>query len=139
MSRVAELIFIIAGIVLNGLLLAGAFILYISTNNTEETRSLVEQLLQDESLAGAGLSADQIINGMSGGSLYITVVALICTVIGIVSIFLLKNKTKAAGILLIITGIVRSIASLFFGVFGGAAYLIAGIIALVRKNRTAAV
>ncbi|WJE16063.1 DUF4064 domain-containing protein [Halobacillus sp. ACCC02827] len=68
---------------------------------------------------------------------FVLIASIVGLAVGILAlIFLIGNKKpKAAGIMLIVSAIVLTLATLFLGIFGGAAYLVAGIVALVRKSR----
>ena len=60
-------------------------------------------------------------------------VAGLMSIIGIVAAVFVKNRPKQSGIALVVSGIIGSIAALGFYV-GGLLLLVAGILALVRKD-----
>ncbi len=82
----------------------------------------------------------QMIDAMGSFGMFVLIAALIAIGLGILSALFLKGnkKPKAAGIILIVTAIIFTFATVFIGVFGGAVYLIAGIVALVRKPKNPA-
>ena len=90
--------------------------------------------MTDENIEG--VNADQILSFLSNGTLVILAISVLCAVLGIVSLFKLKGdrNPKSAGKILIITAIFGTILTLFTGILGGLPYLIAGIVALVRKS-----
>ena len=139
MSRVAEIIFSVIGLVIYGLVF---FFSFRVLTMQEDTKAQFKQQMQDAmnsnpNAQGNSVSVDKIIDAISTGSLVIVIFSAIAIILGIVAIVFLKGnkKPKAAGIILIVTGVVTTLGTIAFGIFGGIAYLIAGITALVRKSK----
>ncbi|MGI1831041.1 DUF4064 domain-containing protein [Bacillus safensis] len=132
MNRTLEKSFTIIGIVLFVFLLIGSFMFYESTKNNNDTFKLVQDFIEEENIKD--IAPEQVIDLISNGSLYIVVLSVLSILAGVISLFLLKNNTRSAGILLITTSILSSILTIFLGILGGITYLIAGIV-IVSKGK----
>lgn len=133
MNRTLEKSFTIIGIVLFVFLLIGSFMFYESTKNNNDTFKLVQDFIEEENIKD--IAPEQVIDLISNGSLYIVVLSVLSILAGVISLFLLKNNTRSAGILLITTSILFSILTIFLGIFGGIAYLIAGIVIVSKEKK----
>ncbi|WP_077305316.1 DUF4064 domain-containing protein [Terribacillus halophilus] len=127
-KRTAEKVLVIIGAVLF-LIVGGWTALGLGASEETTTNQLTNQsdISQDQAEALSGL--------MNGVSIWLIIVLVICAILGFVSLAMLKNNkpAKGAGILLIITAVLGTILSVFFGFISGILYLIAGIMAIVRK------
>lgn len=134
MKRTTELFFSIVGVVLFGLLALGSGILWLATLNGSGTADLVREFLTDENITE--VSAGQVVDFLTYGTVYMFVISLVCTIIGIVAFTFLKGNKKphAAGKLLTLTAILGTVATVFMGIIAGISYLAAGILALSRKE-----
>jgi Protein of unknown function (DUF4064) len=75
---------------------------------------------------------------MNIGLQYVTVaipVSVVASIIGMVLVFVIKDKFKALGIILIVLGVVIVIATSGFGIVGFAMFIVAGIVALRYKPK----
>ncbi|RFA33681.1 hypothetical protein CAI16_13710 [Virgibacillus dokdonensis] len=139
MKRTVEMIFTSIGLVIFLLMTVSVGVVAFTDNDT--MKSMVEEFMQlQEETSQPGveeLNEQEFKTVLETGTNYLFFVFLVQIALGVLALFFLigDKKPKAAGILLIVTAIVGTIASLFFGIFGGAAYLIAGIIALVRRPK----
>ncbi|AUJ25973.1 DUF4064 domain-containing protein [Virgibacillus dokdonensis] len=139
MKRTVEMIFTSIGLVIFLLMTVSVGVVAFTNNDTME--SMVEEFMQlQEETSEPGveeLNEQEFKTVLETGTNYLFFVFLVQIALGTLALFFLigDKKPKAAGILLIVTAIVGTVASLFFGIFGGAAYLIAGIIALVRRPK----
>ncbi|CDQ37936.1 MULTISPECIES: DUF4064 domain-containing protein [Virgibacillus] len=134
MKRTAEILLTVIGVIIFSFLLIGSVTLLGSTQNNAQTKELVQEFIKDENITA--VNADQVVNFLSNSTLYFVVISLISIGLGVISIILLKrNKAKTAGKVLIITAILSTLFTLFMGLFGGIAYFIAGVMALVRNKR----
>ncbi|NWO13916.1 DUF4064 domain-containing protein [Virgibacillus sp.] len=139
MKRTVEMIFTSIGLVIFLLMTVSVGVVAFTNNDTME--SMVEEFMQlQEETSEPGveeLNEQEFKTVLETGTNYLFFVFLVQIALGALALFFLigDKKPKAAGILLIVTAIVGTVASLFFGIFGGAAYLIAGIIALVRRPK----
>lgn len=133
-NRIGEIILVIFGILVS---IVGLFVrpIYGAIFKNPEILSDIEN-----DLANEGFGVQEITESIAVLdylSTYLTVVAGISIVIGIIAIFLLigDKKAKAAGILLIVGAVLILVSSIGAGFFAFVFYLIAGIIALVRKAK----
>ncbi|MFP7495082.1 DUF4064 domain-containing protein [Terribacillus saccharophilus] len=89
-------------------------------------------------LANQGFTQQDIstfTDAAAGMSIWLVILYVICAILGFVSLAMLKPNKKAtgAGILLIVTAVLGTLLSVFLAIVGGILYLIAGIMAIVRK------
>ncbi|MCZ2739500.1 DUF4064 domain-containing protein [Bacillus safensis] len=133
MNRTLEKSFTIIGIVLFVFLLIGSFMFYEGTKNNNDTFKLVQDFIEEENIKD--IAPEQVIDLISNGSLYIVVLSVLSILAGVISLILLKNNTRSAGILLITTSILISILTILLGIFGGIAYLIAGIVIVSKEKK----
>ncbi len=138
-KRTVEMIFTVIGLLVFLLMSISVGVVAFTDNAKIETMAKeFVQLQEQTSQPGVEeFSEQEFETVIETGTNYLFFVFLINLVLGVLALFFLKGdkKPKAAGILLIVTAIVGTIASLFFGIIGGAAYLIAGIVALVRRPK----
>ncbi|NBJ69028.1 MULTISPECIES: DUF4064 domain-containing protein [Clostridia] len=139
MKRTVEMIFTGIGIVI--FLLMSISVGVIAFTDNEQVEVMAKDFVElQEKTSQPGVekfSEEEFQTLLEKGTNYLFFVFLINLLLGVLALFFLKGdkKPKAAGILLIITAIIGTIASFFFGIIGGAAYLIAGIISLVRRPK----
>ena len=135
MKRVVEAIFTLIGILMYGLLTIVSIAIFSNFKENPESKNLIQEFLTDENIKE--VNADQVLSLLSNGTIFILVISVLCIVFGILSLFTLKGDRdpKLAGKILILTSILGTILTLFTGILGGLPYLIAGIIALVRKSK----
>jgi ABC-type phosphate transport system permease subunit len=141
MKRTVEMVFTIIGIVLFGLpvLLSG---IMLNAKDNPQIREDLESFMNspEVQMEGEITSSDlgQMMDMMGSFAMFIMIASLIAIGLGILAAVFLKGnkKPKAAGIILIITAVIMTFATVFMGLFGGVSYLIAGIVALVRKPKT---
>ncbi len=137
MSRMIEIVLTIVGILLYALPLVVGF-MFRSLNNNPQLRedfmAAMEQAPNAQELQNVNM--DEMFNFMGTFATLLIIAAIIAIALGILAIVFLKGnkKPKAAGIILIVTAVVFTLATVFIGLFGSAAFLIAGIVALVRKT-----
>jgi len=112
----------------------GSFILHEGTRNSEDTNNLIQSFLQDENITG--ITPEQIIVILSNGTIYMIILSMLSSLVGAISLQVMKRNVRAAGIMLITTGISSSLLTVFSGLIGSAAYLIAGMI-VISKNHSA--
>ncbi|MUV38327.1 hypothetical protein JNUCC1_02165 [Lentibacillus sp. JNUCC-1] len=134
MKRTAEVILSIVGaVVYAGLAIVGIFIRMIGSNEDIKNDVTSEMINEDPTMSAQ--EVNDLLDVVGGLGWYVIVVSIIAIILGIVAMFMLKgNKMpKAAGIILIVTAVISTIATAFMGLFCALFYLIAGIMALVRK------
>lgn len=133
MKRTLETSFTIIGIVLFTFLLIGSFLFYEGTNNNNDTSKLIQDFIEEENVQD--IAPEQVINLLSNGSIYIVILSILSILAGVISLFLLKNNARSAGILLITASILSSILTVFLGILGGITYLIAGIAIILKEKK----
>ncbi|MCA0972521.1 DUF4064 domain-containing protein [Halobacillus litoralis] len=136
MKRTVEIVITVIGIILYGFPLIIGFFFQSFQNNPqarEDFMAAMQEAPNGQDLEG--INMDEMFNFLGTFTMVIIVASLIAIGLAILSIVFLKGnkKPKAAGIILIITAVVFALATVFFGLFGSVAFLIAGIVALVRK------
>ena len=83
-------------------------------------------------LMGGAMSA---LGADSGSSISSSaIIALLVAILGIVGAILAKNKTKLAGIFMVVSAVVGFICIFVFYILPGILLIIAGIMCLVRKD-----
>ncbi|WP_082235650.1 DUF4064 domain-containing protein [Halobacillus massiliensis] len=137
MKRTVEIVFTVIGTVLYGLLafLAG---LLVNVSGDPSLRAEFESVLySDPNLNPEEVPIDEVLSFIDLGSWLVLISAIAGIVLGIVSIVFLKGnkKPKAAGIILIVTGVITAFSSIGMALFASIAFVVAGIIALVRKPK----
>ncbi|WP_163528211.1 DUF4064 domain-containing protein [Halobacillus ihumii] len=137
MKRIVETVFVVIGLLIYGITTALSFV-FLNIQDNEGWRAEMQSMLDsDPNLEQAQLSVDQIMEGVASVTWLIIISALVAIILGILAIVFLKGnkKPKPAGIILIITAVVTTVGTIGFGLFGGLAFLIAGIVALARKEK----
>ncbi|WP_158555904.1 DUF4064 domain-containing protein [Peribacillus glennii] len=135
MKRIGEYVLGIIGVILSGLmLLFGLLFLFVEGNG--QLKLEMEKMMQsDPALNGTDITAVMNIFGAIGWAF--TIASILGFVLGLVAIFVLKaRKPKAAGIFFITGGVLVGLVSVGAGFLPGLLYLIAGIMCLVRKEKT---
>lgn len=81
------------------------------------------------------IDTDMVANMASSIGIFIIIVSVICTILGIVAAVKLKadRKQVGLGVMLIIAALVGSIGTFLSGFIGGVLYTIAGILVLARR------
>ncbi|MYL51645.1 DUF4064 domain-containing protein [Halobacillus litoralis] len=143
MKRTVEIVLTIIGIVLFGLPVLLSGVLLNSADNPQIQQEIENFMNSPEiQMEGEMSSTDmtQMFEMMGSFAMFVLIASLIAIGLGILAAVFLKGnkKPKAAGIILIISAIIFTFATVFMGLFGGVAYLIAGIVALVRKPKKTA-
>ncbi|WP_163970506.1 DUF4064 domain-containing protein [Oceanobacillus halotolerans] len=141
MNRTGEVVLSIIGAVVYAIFGAfGAFMIWLQGNEDLIQQSLEEGVAQDPNLSMSDFEGDLgiMMDAIGTGGLVLTITAFASVALGILSMIFLKGnkKPKAAGIILIVTAVVAALVSFGAGIFPGIFYLIAGIMALVRKPKT---
>ena len=133
-NRTIEIILVIFGLLASVLGIFSHFIYSAIFENPEILDAVQEEMVQ-EGFSFADIN--QSISLISSLSTYLTFIAIVSVIVGIIAIILLMGdkKPKAAGILLIIASVIVLVASVGTGFFAFVFYLIAGIVAVVRKAK----
>ena len=91
------------------------------------------QMSADESI-----NATELIDMIGAGGIALLIISLVCIVFGIVAAIMFKKNAypKTMGIIMIVLAIICSFISFGLAILPGVFYLIAGIVALVKKKVT---
>lgn len=134
MGRTGEMLFTFLGIVVYSFysVIGGATIWM---NNNQDK---VEGLLDEESANQVDVTKEeflQMLEDMGGAGWYILIGTILAIIGGCIAIyFLRKNKNpKAAGIILLASSVVSILVTFLFAWPAALIYVVAGIMALVRK------
>lgn len=133
-NRTGEIVLTVFGAIASILGVLFVFLLSKGLSNSNEINEIKDQMLAD----GFGPEeVDLAFNFLHASSTYFIIVAIVSLIVGIIAMILLigDKKPKAAGILLIVSSIIILFASIFMGFFAFLFYLIAGIMAVVRKRK----
>lgn len=134
MKRTVEIILtIIGGLIGLFMTLIGGVILWMKSN-PDEVRHMFSDMPEFQQ---TGIDVDEVIHSINQVGASILILALLTVIAGIVAIILLKGNKQpmAAGIILIASAIIAIIFTQGFMTIGGIFYVIAGILALVRKPK----
>lgn len=135
MKRTGEMTLGIIGIILSALLsLLGAFFAW-AGNSDELKLFLKEEMVNDPALSANPADVSAVLGGMSTFGWAVIVAAVLGIVFGIIASVAIKgNKNpKLAGWMFIIGAVLTGAVSVGFGFLPALLYLIAGLMALVRK------
>jgi len=130
LKRTAEIVLSVIGVAIY-LLFAGAIGALKAMLNNAEVMNQVKKELTGEELA----ALDLLVESMNESGGFVIGTFLVGAVLGIVAIFLLKGNKKpvAAGIILFATAVLTTVVTAGSTLIPGLFYVIAGILALVRK------
>lgn len=138
MSRTAEIVVSIIGIVFFGLMLGFSGFIFGYKDN-QEFKDAFQNELEAQQTAGVDnqIDVNLIMDFFQSATTYLMIVSIVAIVLGILAIVLLKGnkKPKAAGIILIITSILVGILTIGMSLLPSLLYLVAGVMALVRKPK----
>ena len=134
MRRTAEVVLTIIGafVYLLGILFGGLFRMIFGMEEFQ-TELMNDPSINELSQQEAQLALD-IVGSMGTAIIVISVISIIA---GIIASILFKgdNKPKAAGIILLIVGIITTLITFGGAIFASVFYIIAGIMGLVRKKK----
>ncbi|WP_058305821.1 DUF4064 domain-containing protein [Gracilibacillus massiliensis] len=135
MKRTVEIVLSIIGAILY--LFGAIFGGVISTMDGDN--QMIQEMLQEDPAITQGDMADVqlFLDGLGTIGIMLVVVSVIGLIAGIVAAILFKGnkKPKAAGIILLVVGVLATIVTVGTGIFAGLFYVIAGIMGLARKPK----
>lgn len=131
MKRTAEIVLTVIGIV--GYLLVaaiGGLLASLKSNAELEEIIATEVELVDPTIDPAG-----VLDVIGAGGITLLVISLICAVFGIFAAIMFKKNAypKTMGIIMIILAVVCALVTFGLGIIAGLFYVIAGIVALVKR------
>lgn len=139
MKRTVEIVLTVIGMLLFIIPIFAGFTFQMVKDNPQirqQVENAVREAENSQNIEAMPMDVNQLFNVLGTFTMVILIAGILAIGLGILAIVFLKGnkKPKAAGIILIISAIVMTFATFALGLFGGAAYLVAGIVALVRKS-----
>lgn len=136
MKRTAEVVLTIIG-ALGFVFIAaiGGIMIWLQNNRGIMEESFNEMAAETPEIGMGDL--DEMLNMLGTGGWFLAVASVVAVILGIVAMVLLKGNKKpvVAGIILIATAVIVSFVTGGAGILAAVFYLIAGIMALVRKPK----
>ncbi|MCA0148234.1 DUF4064 domain-containing protein [Rossellomorea vietnamensis] len=139
-KRTGEVIMGVIGIVLSALFSIIGIVLNMGMNSPEVMSQIEEGMESDPNLQESGMTAGDMSAIMetaeSMGS-YLVILGIIASILGIIAVItIVKNKKPVlSGIMFILAALVVGLGTIGFGFIPGLLFLIAGIMAFVRKPK----
>ncbi|MGG3916325.1 DUF4064 domain-containing protein [Rossellomorea vietnamensis] len=139
-KRTGEVIMGVIGIVLSALFSIIGIVLNMGMNSPEVMSQIEEGMESDPNLQESGMTAGDMSAIMetaeSMGS-YLVILGIIASILGVIAVLtIVKNKKPVlSGIMFIIAALVIGLGTIGFGFIPGLLFLIAGIMAFVRKPK----
>ncbi|UXH45040.1 DUF4064 domain-containing protein [Rossellomorea vietnamensis] len=139
-KRTGEVIMGVIGIVLSALFSIIGIVLNMGMNSPEVMSQIEEGMESDPNLQESGMTAGDMSAFMetaeSMGS-YLVILGIIASILGIIAVMtIVKNKKPVlSGIMFILAALVVGLGTIGFGFIPGLLFLIAGIMAFVRKPK----
>ncbi|TMU87446.1 DUF4064 domain-containing protein [Bacillus sp. BHET2] len=139
-KRTGEVVMGIIGIVLSALFSIIGIVFSMGTNSNETMSQLKEGMENDPNMQSSGMTAgdiDSIMAAAESMGSYLVILGIIASILGIIAVLtIVKNrKPVLSGILFIIASLVIGLGTVGFGFVPGLLFLIAGIMAFVRKPK----
>lgn len=139
-KRTGEVIMGVIGIVLSALFSIIGIVLNMGMNSPEVMSQIEEGMESDPNLQESGMTAgdmNSIMEAAQSMGSYLVILGIIASIIGIIAVFtIVKNrKPVLSGIMFIIAALVIGLGTIGFGFIPGLLFLIAGIMAFVRKPK----
>lgn len=136
MKRTAEIVLAVIGALGYAFTAAlGGFMIWLQNN-----KGLMEEVFNEtiEQNPELGMSDMEVmLDALGTGGWLFAIASVVAVILGIVAIVLLKGNKKpvVAGIIFIATAVIVAIVTSGAGILAGLFYLIAGVMALVRKPK----
>ncbi|MGF3102965.1 DUF4064 domain-containing protein [Rossellomorea sp. DUT-2] len=139
-KRTGEVVMGVIGIILSALFSIIGIVLNMGMSNPEVMSQLEEGMESDPNIQNAEMTAgdlSSIINAAESTGSYLVILGIIASILGIIAVVtIVKNKKPVlSGIMFIIAALVIGLGTIGFGFVPGLLFLIAGIMALVRKPK----
>jgi hypothetical protein len=140
-KRTGEVVMGVIGIILSALFSIIGIVLNMGMSNPEFMSQLEEGMESDPNIQNAEMTAgdlSSIINAAESTGSYLVILGIIASILGIIAVLtIVKNKKPVlSGIMFIIAALIIGLGTIGFGFVPGLLFLIAGIMALVRKPKT---
>ncbi|NMH71697.1 DUF4064 domain-containing protein [Bacillus sp. RO2] len=135
MKRTAEIVMTVIAVIISGLTALFGVLMNLGMSDPEFTEVMEEEMAADPAMEGMDMGGFMDLLSMAGPTLL--TVGIISLILGVIGIIAIKGNKKPvlAGIMLILAALVIGIGTLGFGIIPAVLYLIAGIMAFVRKPK----
>jgi Protein of unknown function (DUF4064) len=139
-KRTGEVVMGVIGIILSALFSIIGIVVNMGMSDPEVMSQLEEGMESDPNIQNADMTAgdlSSIINAAESAGSYLVILGIIASILGIIAVLtIVKNKKPVlSGIMFIIAALVIGLGTIGFGFVPGLLFLIAGIMALVRKPK----
>ena len=139
-KRTGEVIMGVIGIVLSALFSIIGIVLNMGMNSPEVMSQIEEGMESDPNLQESGMTAGDmsvIMETAESMGSYLVILGIIASILGIIAVItIVKNKKPVlSGIMFILAALVVGLGTIGFGFIPGLLFLIAGIMAFVRKPK----
>lgn len=137
MKRTAEIVIGILGVLAYALTAAlGGLMIWLQNNRGIMEESFNEMAQEDPDVMMADF--DAVLDLLGTGGLLLLGTSIVAILLGVVAMVLLKGNKQpvVAGIMLIAVAVIGSFVTGGAGILPGIFYVVAGIMALVRKPKT---
>lgn len=141
-KRTGEVVMGVIGIILSALFSIIGIVVNMGMSDPEVMSQLEEGMESDPNIQNAEMTAgdlSSIISAAESAGSYLVILGIIASILGIIAVLtIVKNKKPVlSGIMFIIAALVIGLGTIGFGFVPGLLFLIAGIMALVRKPKKA--
>ncbi|MGE6752705.1 DUF4064 domain-containing protein [Rossellomorea sp. NPDC071047] len=139
-KRTGEVVMGVIGIILSALFSIIGIVVNMGMSDPEVMSQLEEGMESDPNMQNAEMTAGDLssfINAAESAGSYLVILGIIASILGIIAVLtIVKNKKPVlSGIMFIIASLVIGIGTIGFGFIPGLLFLIAGIMAFVRKPK----
>lgn len=139
-KRTGEVVMGVIGIILSALFSIIGIVVNMGMSDPEVMSQLEEGMESDPNIQNAEMTAgdlSSIISAAESAGSYLVILGIIASILGIIAVLtIVKNKKPVlSGIMFIIAALVIGLGTIGFGFVPGLLFLIAGIMALVRKPK----
>ncbi|MFC7783978.1 MULTISPECIES: DUF4064 domain-containing protein [unclassified Rossellomorea] len=139
-KRTGEVVMGVIGIILSALFSIIGIVLNLGMSNPEVMSQIEEGMASDPNLQNEDMTAgdiSSIIETAESMGSYLVILGIIASILGIIAVMsIVKNKKPVlSGIMFIIAALVIGLGTIGFGFVPGLLFLIAGIMAFVRKPK----
>ncbi|WP_226674634.1 DUF4064 domain-containing protein [Rossellomorea aquimaris] len=139
-KRTGEVVMGVIGIVLSALFSIIGIVLNMGMQSPDVMSQIEEGMESDPNLQESGMTAgdmNSIMEAAESMGSYLVILGIIASIIGIIAVLtIVKNrKPVLSGIMFIIAALIIGLGTVGFGFIPGLLFLIAGIMAFVRKPK----
>ncbi|MBW3114564.1 MULTISPECIES: DUF4064 domain-containing protein [Bacillaceae] len=139
-KRTGEVVMGVIGIVLSALFSIIGIVLNMGMQSPDVMSQIEEGMQSDPNLQESGMTAgdmNSIMEAAESMGSYLVILGIIASIIGIIAVLtIVKNrKPVLSGIMFIIAALIIGLGTVGFGFIPGLLFLVAGIMAFVRKPK----